>query len=216
MDLSTLSPIEQTQLAALLGKLQPTTPAPKQRKPRKPETIKYLSEKQLEAFFRVIESPRDRAIFRIAYHRGLRASEIGSLELADWNQRDDRLTVKRLKGSAGGEYHLCKSEVQALKSWLRVRGSEPGALFPSRRGKGISQQMLDVLMKRYGQAAGLPRELCHTHSLKHSCGTHLLNRGEPLEDVQDHLGHRSIKSTQVYAQFTNQRRHARDKRLRDW
>jgi integrase len=39
-------------------------------------------------------------------------------------------------------------------------------------------------------------------------------RGESKESVQDHLGHKSSKSTDVYAHFTG--REKRDKRLRDW
>jgi site-specific recombinase XerD len=74
--------------------------------------------------------------------------------------------------------------------------------------------MLDVLMKEYCSQAGIPRGVAHFHSLKHSCGTHLIARGETLESVKYHLGHRSIKSTEVYAQYVGNE--ARDKRLRDW
>jgi integrase len=91
------------------------------------------------------------------------------IQLSDWNH--ERMRFRRLKGSNGGEYHLTSREVRCLRVWLKVRGLEPGPLFPSRKGKGISQQMLDVLMKRYGKLAGLPTDLCHTHALKLVCGT---------------------------------------------
>ena len=137
---------------------------------------------------------------------------------SDWrrDRNPNRIRFSRKKGSDGGEYMLTSKEVHALRAWLRVRGDAPGPLFPSRKGKGISQQMLDVLMKRYGKLAGLPPELCHTHSLKHTCATHLLNKGLSIEDVQDHLGHKNIQSTLVYAKYSSQRRAARDARLRDW
>ncbi len=178
--------------------------------------ILYLTEEEIDRLFGVITSIRDRAIFRIGYHRGLRAREIGMLQLADYSAKQDRLTFDRLKGSTGGEYHLCSSEVRALRAWLRERGGEPGPLFPSRRGRPISQQMLDVLMKKYCRMAGIPRDRAHFHVLKHSCATHLLNRGESIEDVQDHLGHRNIQNTLVYAKITSSRRQARDRRLREW
>jgi len=181
----------------------------------KPEK-KHLTRDELDRFFAAISNPRDKAIFRVAYHRGLRASEIQSLRFEDLRLREDRIEFARKKGSTGGLYHLCASELKALKAWLRIRGTEPGPLFLTREKKGISQQMLDVLMKRYGAAAAIPREKCHVHALKHSCATHLLERGESIEDVQDHLGHRNIQNTLIYAAFTNQRRQARDKRLRDW
>jgi integrase len=218
IDTSALGAAEQAQLAQLLRKLQPAAAESAPKRVKKPRTeLKYFTEVEIEQFFRAAAvSARDTAIFRLIYHRGLRAREVGRLQLADWIQRDDRLIFRRLKKSAGGEYHLTSREVRALKAWLRERGNEPGPLFPSRLGRGISQQMLDVLVKRYGAAAGIPREKCHSHAFKHSCGTHLLNRGEAIEDVKDHLGHRNIQNTLVYAQYTNKRRHERDKRLRDW
>ena len=59
------------------------------------------------------------------YHRGLRASEIGILQLADWNQASGRLQVHRLKGSYSLDYQIKPVEVNALRAWLRVRGKAP-------------------------------------------------------------------------------------------
>lgn len=219
VDLTKLSPEQLGQLNQLLsaaGGSSAATPPSKKRKARKKDTVKYLSEEQLERFFAVIKDPRDMAMFRIIYHRGLRASEVGVLQLADWNRERDRLRFARLKGSNGGEYHLTSREVRTLRAWLKVRGVEPGPLFLSRRGQGVSRQMIDVLMKSYGKTAGLPDDLCHAHALKHSCATHLLNRGESIEDVQDHLGHASIGSTTHYAKYSSKRRALKDARLRDW
>ena len=57
---------------------QPDEPK-KKRKPRK-KAMSFLSEEEIERLFGVIASIRDRAIFRLAYHAGLRASEIGMLQ----------------------------------------------------------------------------------------------------------------------------------------
>jgi type 1 fimbriae regulatory protein FimB/type 1 fimbriae regulatory protein FimE len=54
------------------------------------------------------------------------------------------------------------------------------------------------------------------HALKHSCGTHLSERGESAETIQDWLGHRAAKSTQVYMHFSQRRRDDAWKRNRDW
>jgi integrase len=217
IDISQLSAEDQAQLSAILGKLPGMAAATKKKRAKRPvvvEKIKYLTEAQTAALFKAIKSPRDTAIFRLGYHRGLRATEVGMIQLSDVNLRDCRIRFARLKGSIGGEYHLTSIEERSLRAWLKIRGEEPGPLFPSRQGTPISQQMLDVLMKKYSAAAGIPDELAHFHSLKHSCATHLLRRGEPREAVRDHMGHRSAASTDVYCKFTGQE--ARDRRLRDW
>jgi integrase len=185
---------------------------------RNPDRVAYLTEAEVNALFAAAaRSPRDLAILRVTYHRGLRASEVGLLQLSDFDERSERLTFRRLKGSIGGIYHLTANESRVLRAWLRVRGDQPGPLFPGRTcDRGISRQQLDVLIKRYGEAAGIPQDKRHMHALKHSCGTHLFERGENIEDVQDHLGHRNIQNTLIYAKITNPRRQARDRRLRDW
>ena len=91
---------------------------------RKQQPIpEYLTEDEIERLFRAIGGDvRSRAMFRLLYHRGLRASEIGKLRLEDYQPSVGRLFVRRLKGSRGGEYHLVESERTALKAWLRLRG----------------------------------------------------------------------------------------------
>src|SRR5262249_41947080 len=149
----------------------------------------------------------DRAIFRIVYHRGLRASEVGLLTYADFQLSEGRspiasLHVHRLKGSISSAYTLCAEETSALRAWIRVRGTAPGPLFCSRNHRAISSRRLDELMKGYCAAAGIPSEKAHMHSLKHSCGTHVaeLLNGD-AQAVQDHLGHKDIRSTQIYMAF---------------
>jgi integrase len=178
-------------------------------------TLKYLKEEEIEALFRAITSKRDTAMFRLAYHRGLRASEIGMLQMGDYRKDAGRLYVRRLKGSRAGEYRLTAVEQSSLRAWIRERGPAPGPLFPSRNHRPISRYMLDDLMKRYCAAAGIPRERAHMHALKHSCGTHLAGELD-VQLVQDHLGHADIRSTMVYVQITNRARDAVAERLKDW
>jgi len=176
---------------------------------------KHLTQEELAALIRVITSVRDRALFTVAYWRGLRASEVGRLKLEDYRAGANRLYIHRLKKSLAGEYPLGPQEQKALRAWLRVRGSTPGPLFPSRRGRGISRQQLDVLMRKYSYAAGVPRQLRHFHALKHSIATHLLEKGADVVDVKDWIGHANIQNTMVYAQVTNPRRDDAARRIYD-
>jgi len=168
---------------------------------------KYLTEEELRALFSAIKSARDRAIFTVAFWRGLRASEVGLLQLADVRLKVGRIYVRRLKGSRSGEHLLSDEELRALRAWSRVRGYDPGPLFPSRRRRGISRYQLDRLMKRYGAAAGLAPEQPPLHVLKHSLGTYLMGRPESdIRRVQDWLGHANIQNTTIYAQITSAQR----------
>ncbi|MBV9446609.1 MAG: tyrosine-type recombinase/integrase [Streptosporangiaceae bacterium] len=190
------------------------SPAPRRRKPK--ATIKYLTSEELERLFAVIKAARDKAIFRLAYHRGLRASEVGLLTMAHYRQAAERLYVTRLKNGNSGEYGLTAIEVKALRAWLKERGSRPGAIFLSKKKQAISQQMLDVLMKKYCRLAHIPPEKAHFHSLRHSCATSLLDRGRDIAEIKDHLGHCNIANTDIYARITSARRDRAANELRDW
>jgi integrase len=190
-------------------------PSEKKRKRKPKRAVAYLQEEEIERLFRVIRDTRDRAIFRLAYHAGLRASEVGMLDLRDYQPRTDRIYIHRLKGSNSGEHHLCREEAKALKALLKIRGTTPGAIFQSNRRRGISRKQLDVLMKHYGRLAMLPAKLCHFHVLKHSCATHLLSRGFGVEQVQDWIGHANIQNTMIYAKISNSRRAEMARALKD-
>lgn len=200
------------------------TPSVK-RKAKKEAT--YLTEEEVDRFFRVVRDIRDRAIFRLIYHRGLRASEPGRLLYTDYRPGPGkpRLLVRRCKGSVTAEHVLIDAEIRALKAWIRVRGQIDGPLFPSRKGSrripgqqqvfGISSDMIEVLMTRYSILAGIPRDKAHPHSFKHSAAMHLarLLDGNVLE-IQDHLGHADVRSTMRYLRATE--RDARAERLAGW
>lgn len=67
---------------------------------------KYLTQDELKRFFAAIDSPRDRALFGLIYHYGLRVGEALMLTLDDVNFKNHRLTIRRLKNGLGGEKPL--------------------------------------------------------------------------------------------------------------
>jgi site-specific recombinase XerD len=176
----------------------------KRKKNRIPE---YLTEEEVARLFAAIgKDARSQAIFHVLYYRGLRASEVGKLRIEDYRPSVGRLFVRRLKGSNSGEFHITEAERTALNRWIRVRGKNPGPLFPSRNHKPLSRWPVFALMRRYCAAAQIPPEKAHPHALKHSCGTHLSNRESDVAVIQDHLGHVNIQNTMIYVRITNKRR----------
>jgi type 1 fimbriae regulatory protein FimB len=180
------------------------------------DTLQYLQEDEVRALFAAIDSPRDMAIFEVAYHRGLRASEVGLLQISDLRLPVKRLYVHRLKGGNSGEYVLTERECRSLRRWIAKRGSSAGPLFCSRNHRPISRQRLDALMRGYAGRAGLPESKRHFHCLRHTAGTMLGEMADPAE-VMDHLGHKAIASTMRYLKVRNKRRTELGQRLsREW
>jgi len=172
------------------------------------EAPKGLTPVQLEAFFAVIDDKRDAAMFRVMYCKGLRASEVGLLDMRDWDDKAAILYVHRLKGSRSAPFPMHDRELRCLRAWLKVRGPTAGAIFLSRNCRPISRIRIFELTRQYAKLAGIPEWLAHPHVLKHSRGSHLLEECGKVHVVQDALGHVNIGSTMVYSQTSNRDRTA--------
>jgi type 1 fimbriae regulatory protein FimB len=214
------------QLEGLLGNSGAGDPPSNPRRPKKknPRTIKYLTEEELTALFAAIAAEakvdgtradpvRDLAIFEVAFHRGLRASEVGMIGMDNVDLKRRRIFVARLKSGDSHEHFMTKREVKALTAWLSKRGPAAGPVFLSRNGMPISRQRLDELMRHYGERANLPAHKRHFHCLRHTCATSLRERNIPMEDIQDHLGHTNPASTAIYAKMTSPKRLRKDELL---
>lgn len=172
--------------------------------------LHYLTKEEVERLLAAVsqESIRDTAIWNVAYWHGLRASEVGMLQFSDWRQETGRLFIRRVKGSNSGEYMTEDGVIRALRAWAKVRGTDPGPMFPSQRGgQPISRQRLHNLMREYCDTAGILAPRNHFHVLRHSIAVHMADKGIDVAKIQDWLGHKSITSTMVYVKITS---HARN------
>lgn len=172
--------------------------------------LHYLTQDELARLLSktIKDTARNHAIFTVAYWHGLRASEVGRIRSTDWHPDTNRLYVRRLKGSNSGEYIVGSETATALKSWMKVRGTDPGPLFVSMRGGApISRQRLHNLMVGYCAQAGIAHPKNHFHVLRHSVAVHMADKGIDVAKIQDWLGHKSLTSTMVYVVITNKARH---------
>lgn len=175
--------------------------------------IKYLSKQELERFFSCIEDPRDKALFGLIYLYGLRVSEATILKLDDIDLRKQRIFIHRLKGGVGGERPIFKEAGQFLRRYLEVRLRKGGALFTGRQGN-LSRKRIYQLFKVYAREADLDPRFT-VHSLRHSIATHLLEAGAEIAFIKDHLGHKNIQNTMIYAQITDRKREEEYRKLEE-
>lgn len=173
---------------------------------------KYLTQEDVRRFLGAIAHDRDRLIFLLAYLYGLRVGEIALLRREDVDLARARIVIRRSKNGIWTERPLFSSVARLVRLHFSDSpgiGGDP--LFPGRGGP-LRKRQIQALFARYRDRAGLsPRYTCH--GLRHSIATHLLDAGCSLEFVQDHLGHRSIRPTSIYARITDRHRTAVFRRL---
>jgi integrase len=161
---------------------------------------KYLTQDELQRFFKVITSLRDRALFALIYHYGLRVDEAAALTVEDIDVKNHRIRIRRLKNGIGGEKPVWRHTAKLLRTYLRVRRNVTPYLFTGRQG-ALQKRIIQHFFRGYAQKAGL--SIRNVHALRHSIAVHLLEAGRGIEYVADHLGHKNIRNTRVYAQITN-------------
>lgn len=139
---------------------------------------------------------RNHAVLEVLYAGGLRAGELIALRTEDLYLAQARAQV-RGKGDKERIVPLGASACSALERYLQhsrprlVRGVQQPALFLSVRGRPLTTQVIWSIVKSVNGTAS-------PHRLRHSCATHMVERGADLRSVQLLLGHADIATTQVY------------------
>jgi integrase/recombinase XerD len=138
---------------------------------------------------------RDRAILELLYAAGLRVSELTGLNVADLSLDAGRALV-RGKGDKERIVPLGRASIHALEKYLKngrpaLEKKSASRLFLSARGAPLGRGWVWHLVKQSDYAAS-------PHMLRHSCATHMVERGADLRTVQTLLGHADIATTQVY------------------
>jgi len=188
--------------------------------PRVPLGIpKALTEDEVEALLGAVigdtpRSLRDRAIVETLYATGARISELVGLDRRDLDL-DDGLVRVLGKGSKERIVPVGSSARDALTAYLddgRPQLVRPGhvargdgeAVILNARGGRLSRQSCWKIVRTAGERAGVRGRLS-PHVLRHSCATHMLERGADIRVVQELLGHANLSTTQVYTKVSPER-----------
>jgi Site-specific recombinase XerD len=167
-----------------------------------PTTLpKPIAEADLIAFFKVIDSIRDRLIFLLMLRCGLRVSEACSLAWDDIDLEAASVRINNGKGQVDRVVYIAPDVEKALQLW-QARATPSPFLFPSRRRRAAPLGRGDVhwQMKKYLRLAGIQINYS-PHCLRHTFATQLLNAGVSLEVLKELMGHRSIQMTLRYTKL---------------
>ena len=183
-----------------------TNPVKKRCRLRLPKPLpRYVPDAALQLFFKMVKTPRDRALFMLMLRCGLRVAEVAALTLAALDLRRRQIFICNGKGAKDRVVYISNDAHDALVTYLTRRTTattqklflvEKGRY----RGKPLSVRGIQKRMEYYARTAGL-HVTCH--QLRHTMATQLLNADAELVTIQDLLGHNWITTTQRYCRVSN-------------
>ncbi len=189
--------------------------------PRVPAGVpKALSEAEVDEIMGAVTgsdpvSRRDRAMLEVLYGTGMRIGELVGLSLADLDMGGSTVRVLG-KGRKERILPMGRWAHESMTAWLGPGGRgemEPDrwasandreAVWLNQRGRRLSRQGAWGVVKKRARQVGLGARVS-PHVFRHSCATHMLDRGADIRAVQELLGHASISTTQVYTMVAIER-----------
>ena len=171
-----------------------------------PQTIDYNA---VEKILNVIDTStdigfRDRTMFELIYSCGLRVSECATLRLNKYLKVEKRIVVigkgNKERMIPVGDVAISYLDAYIATSRANLLGKRKSVfMFVSKRGddgkEGITREEIWTRLKIYCKQAGVYSKV---HTLRHSFATHLLQGGADLRSVQELLGHKDIRTTEIY------------------
>ena len=136
-------------------------------------------------------------MIELLYSCALRVSELVGINFEDIDMDEGFVKVMGKGGNARFS-PMGQTTVDVLKRYIKQRpSSATNALFINQNNTRISTRTVQNVVKKRALQVGISINV-HPHMLRHAAATHFLQSSHDLRTVQEFLGHKSIKSTQVY------------------
>jgi len=162
-----------------------------------------LSRGEVCALLSVIRHPVRRMLLTTIYALGLRIGEGLHLERSHIDGARGIVWIRDGKGGKDRRVPLPKPILLRLRRYWKEERPESTTplLFVSAEGKPIHETTIQKTFNAAQEEAKIPRRAT-VHTLRHSYATHLVENGISLRTIQDILGHKSMKTTEVYMHVT--------------
>lgn len=160
-----------------------------------------LSKEEIKEMLSGITNEKHRVMMSLIYACGLRRSELLGLVPDDLERDRKLLRIRQSKGFRDRVVPVSDRTIEMVDTYIK-RFRPQKYLFEGQwPGEPYSASSLEKVLKTACERAGLRKEIS-LHWLRHSYATHLLEAGTDLRYIQELLGHKSSKTTEIYTHVT--------------
>lgn len=167
-------------------------------RPKRERTLPNVLSK--EEVKRILDAPanvKHRAMLAVIYSCGLRRGELLALKPEHIDSKRGILLIKQAKGKKDRIVPLSPKILEMLRSYYMQYKPKIWIFEGQQPGQPYDERSLQQVFKQALTKAGIQKPAT-LHWLRHSYATHLLENGTDLRYIQELLGHKSSKTTEIY------------------
>ncbi|MCX6177906.1 MAG: site-specific integrase [Chlorobiales bacterium] len=162
-----------------------------------------LSKEDVAAILQASQNLKHRTMLSLIYACGLRRGELLNLKPENVDAKRHLLIIVNAKGKKDRVIPISDKVIVMLREYYKIyrpriwlfEGQEPGTQY--------SETSLQKVLKHALDHAKIKKPVT-LHWLRHSYATHLLEAGTDLRYIQELLGHKSSKTTEIYTHVCEQ------------
>ena len=158
-----------------------------------------LSKEEISKMIISTNNLKHKLVIMFLYYAGLRLDEARNLNWQDIDFDREIIHLKTAKGDKERVIFLHKKLIDVL----RMYGvKEKGPIFVSQKEEKYNKRTIQQIIKSASKKVGIKKNVT-PHTLRHSFATHLLESGADIRYIQQLLGHKDLKTTQIYTHVAN-------------
>lgn len=165
---------------------------------------KVLSQQEMVKLLTSLENIKHKAILYLIYAAGLRVSEAAKMKISDIESDRMMIRVEQGKGAKDRYTLLSETALTLLRDYVKRYRPKVWLFEGQQPGTHLSERSIQHIFKSALKEAGINKRVS-VHVLRHSFATHLLESGTDIRYIQELLGHKSPKTTQIYTHVTDKR-----------
>ena len=155
-----------------------------------------LSQEEIRKMLDALRNSKHKLILSLIYSTGMRVSEATALTLKDIDYERNIISIKDGKGMKDRIVPLAERLIHDLEEYIKSYQPQ-NYLFEGINGAQYSPRSIQRIVKN-ALSKGKIRKQASVHTLRHSYATHLLENGVDLRLIQELLGHKSSRTTEIY------------------
>ncbi len=169
------------------------------KRPRREKKLPIvLSLEEVQRMISVTNNLKHKAILMLTYSAGLRRMEVLQIKPKDIDSQRMQIRVVQGKGKKDRYTILSQKTLEVLRIYYKLERPTEFLFEPNgNKGKALSETTLEHIVKNSVRKAGIKKDVSF-HTLRHCFATHLLESGVNIRQIQQFLGHTSLKTTAIY------------------